>query len=393
VGFLDCDTHVVECDETWDHFDPSERQYKPVPIELPTRLINGEPLRLYLIGDTLCRRFPTDCRGGGVGVEHTAEVSHLRDPSVRVKKMDALGIDVQILISTNFIAAHPDDPLAEAAVTRSFNRWILERTSGSGGRLRPLIVVPTRMLDRAIEEMEFGARNGAAGVMLKGVEHGYSLSNPYFHPLYERAQDLGLTMTVHLGAAREHIEGLGLTSYPTPPPLSYLYHGAVVSAFLDILNSDFDTRFPRLRFAFVEAGSMWVPAAFHNLSRGRSSRYAESYVQTDRGPTRVITHVDAPAMLEAHNMYVACEADDHLPYITSVIGDEHLMLGTDMCHNDTGSDPLAHTKLMERTDIPRATAERIASLNGRRAFDIAEDFQPAAKVTEAQRREVDLAVL
>jgi predicted TIM-barrel fold metal-dependent hydrolase len=393
MGFIDCDSHVVECDETWDYFDPSERQYRPVPIELPTRLIAGQPMQLYLIGETLCRRFPTDCRGAGVGTEHTEEVSHLRDPAVRLKKMDALGIDVQVVISTNFIAAHPDNPVVEAAVTRSYNRWILDRTSDSGGRLRPLIVVPSRALDRAAEEMEFGKKNGAVGVMMKGVEHGYSLTNPYFYPLYERAQDLDLTISIHLGAARSHIEGLGMTNYPLPASMSFIHTAVVASAFQDILTSDFHERFPRLKFAFIEAGSMWVPTIFHHLMRGRASTQAESYIHTDRGPTRAFEHVDAPQMMREHNMYVACERDDHLPYITSVIGDRQLMMGTDMCHNDMGSDPLAHTHLMERTDISQETARRITDTNGRAAFGIPADFKPTEKVTEAQRREVDLVRL
>ncbi len=32
---IDADAHVVESDHTWDFIDPSERQYRPVPLETP----------------------------------------------------------------------------------------------------------------------------------------------------------------------------------------------------------------------------------------------------------------------------------------------------------------------------------------------------------------------
>ena len=84
MGFIDVDTHIIECDKTWDYFDPSERQYRPTKIEAPTPEGSARtPRSMYLIGETLCRRFPTDCRGDGFGFEYTADVSHLENPSER----------------------------------------------------------------------------------------------------------------------------------------------------------------------------------------------------------------------------------------------------------------------------------------------------------------------
>jgi hypothetical protein len=92
-------------------------------------------------------------------------------------------------------------------------------------------------------------------------------------------------------------------------------------------------------------------------------------------------------------MFVACEADDDLPYVISWAGDENLVIGSDLCHNDLGSDPMAHTRLKDRTDISREAGNRITDTNGRRAFNIPMDFRPTDKVTEAQRREIDLVTI
>jgi predicted TIM-barrel fold metal-dependent hydrolase len=381
MGYIDVDTHIVECDATWDHFDPSERQYRPTKLVAPTPDgIERLPREMYLIGETLCRRFPTDCRGEGIGVEYSADVSHLENPAERLKLMDGYGVDVQLVISTNFIAAEVEHPAAEAAVARSWNRWMAERTADTGGRLRWALIPPTLTPERSFEELEFGAANGAAGIMIKGVEHGFYLDNPYFFPLYERAQDLDLTMVVHLGAAREHVEGLGLTTFAPSAGSGGQYLHTLLSGFRAVLGGNLAARFPRLRWAFVESGATWLPMVFHSYQRGTASRIPDSYIMTDQGPSRMIPHIDAAELMERHNLYVSCEADEDVNYLTSYAGDGHIMIGTDMCHNDVGSDPLAHTVLRSRPDVSEALGLKITDSNARRAFAIPTDFTPTVPV-------------
>jgi hypothetical protein len=96
MGYIDADAHVIECEETWDYLDPSERQYRPVAVEVPSTVGGKEPIRLYLIGETFCRRFPTDCRSPVGGTGYSSEISHLENPAARLRDMDAVGIDVQV---------------------------------------------------------------------------------------------------------------------------------------------------------------------------------------------------------------------------------------------------------------------------------------------------------
>ena len=35
MGFIDSDSHVLECEDTWDCIDPSEREYRPITLEYP----------------------------------------------------------------------------------------------------------------------------------------------------------------------------------------------------------------------------------------------------------------------------------------------------------------------------------------------------------------------
>jgi predicted TIM-barrel fold metal-dependent hydrolase len=169
VGVIDCDCHVIECEQTWKYLDPRDRIYEPN--------VAGMPMCFF------ARRCTSRSRMRGSRI------------------FDALGIDVQVLISTAFISVEIDNPLEEAALSGGYNRWLAEIVGDRSDRLPWLLRAPLRSMDRAFEEMEFGKTHGAVGIHLRGVEHGMYLSDPYLFPLYEKAQDLDLAIVVHQGEA------------------------------------------------------------------------------------------------------------------------------------------------------------------------------------------------
>ena len=393
MGFIDTDTHVIECEETWDYLDPSERQYRPAQVEVAG--LNGAPAKqFYLIGETFCRRFPSDIRPDGFGAEYTPEVTHLTDPQVRLRKMDAIGTDVQIVISTNFIAAEIEDAAAEAAVMRSWNRWMAERTAGCWDRLPWVLVCPTRDIDRAVKELEFGKYNGAIGVMLKGVEHGYYLDDPRFYPLYAKAQDLDLTIVIHTGAARHHLEGAGIARVHQSPAANIHYPATVMKGLYAVLASDLYKRFPKLRWAFVESGATWVPFVLHHRAHQKATAQASSFINSGFGPTRLFPSAgDMKGEFEMRNIFVSCEADEDINYIAGIAGEGQITVATDFCHNDAGTDVMAHRVILGRADVDKALARRVVDGNGRRAFNIPAGLRPTDRVVKPARPELELAVL
>jgi predicted TIM-barrel fold metal-dependent hydrolase len=393
VGFIDCDTHVLECDDTWDYFDPSEREYKPITIELPHIEGPGAESRrqYFVIGDTISRKFAGAGQTWGIGKEYKPEASYLTDPSVRLREMDLLGVDVQIVLSTDYLTIGVDNPFAEAALARSYNRWVADRTADSGGRLRWVIVLPTLTMERCIEELEFGAAHGAVGVLLKGIEHGLSMTDPYYHPLYKLAEELDLTICNHGGFARQRMEGLPFSkSMPTNIASAATQQGSfsmILNAGMSLspaqrgaAGSGLHDLFPNLRFAFIEGGATWIPAVFEQRKRGRAATDGDSWIETDKGTALTVKPIDVAAEMEARNLYVAAFATEDLPYLTQYCGPDHLVVGTDYCHNDAGTDPLAHTFIMARTDLDAAQAKKICDDNGRAAFNIPRDFTPAGPV-------------
>jgi len=367
MGFIDCDTHVTETDATWDYFDPKERLYRPRLVNAESSDRGGAPApKFWLAGDTWTRRVPDDGNIFGNGNTYSQGTITLDNPAARLQDMDALGIDAQVLISTFWIAIEIDHPIEEAALCRSYNRWMAERLTGHTSRLPWLMRVPFKMHSRAIEEMEFGKANGAVGIQFRGVEHGMYLSDPAFYPIYERAQDLDLTIAVHVGTATRRTTGIPVGKLiPSPPTLLRHLHD-LMSAFHAVTASDLHLQFPRLKFVFLEGGASWVPSVVHTHAR----------LQASAGEFMRVNPMSADE-IASKNIFVACEGDEDIDYLLNVVGDDVLCAGSDYGHNDAGTELGVHTSILGRADISANQARRIVDGNGRRLFGISPDFRPA----------------
>jgi predicted TIM-barrel fold metal-dependent hydrolase len=383
MGYIDCDTHILENDETWTYLDPAERIYKPQKIEFTEQNAapenNQTSKTFWIAGDSFARLQPPDSRPAGFGKQYSAEVTWLDDVSRRLEDMDLLGVDVQVIISTFFIGIEMENPLADAALCRSWNRWAAERTSDARGRLPWLAVVPTRSMDRTIAEMRFAREHGAVGVFLNGQEASLYLNDPYFYPMYEVAQELDLAMCVHVGGKVRRIRGLSIGNV-LPTQAAFMDHlSPLMAGFWAVLSSDLDQRFPALRWSYLEGGATWAPAVFQQQQRLTSTNDPDAYEMTDRGINVTIAHLPAAELMAQKNLYIACEADEDLPYLVSLLGEGALVSGSDYGHNDIGSEPLAHSVIAGRADLSAEAAHRILDTNGRKLFGIAADFTPADK--------------
>ena len=101
------------------------------------------PSQLFFAGDSWTRFVPAHGAMSPHVNMYEPGMLDLTDPAARIEALDALGIDVQVLVSTFYIGMELDNPLEEAALARSYNRWVAERTADTGSRLRWTIIPPT----------------------------------------------------------------------------------------------------------------------------------------------------------------------------------------------------------------------------------------------------------
>ena len=277
-------------------------------------------------------------------------VQNLSDVPARLAAMDRLGIDVQVIFPSFLLNTNIKRAEIELALCRAYNRWMAETTAASHSRLRWIAVVPLLDMVRACAELETARKGGACGVLFRGTERDRILADPYFFPLYVKAEELDMPICIHVGnsftALNEIVdeETVILDVFPVP------------AAMFSLLVNKIPDRFPNLRFGFLESSAQWLPFILQESTRGMGigGRERNSF----------------EGVLEKNRFFVACQTDDDLPYLLPYAGENNLIFGSDYGHSDVGTDLEGHRILLAREDLPAGVAEKITDANARRLFGL-----------------------
>jgi predicted TIM-barrel fold metal-dependent hydrolase len=274
----------------------------------------------------------------------------LEDVPARLKHMDELGTDIQVIFPTIFLRPLTTKPRIELLLSRSYNRYLGERCERSGGRLRWAVVPPTMSIDESIEELRWGKEHGACAVFWRGIEQEKLPGSSYFDPIYAEAERLDLPICIHAatGNFTQHdlLDDGGIFRFKVPG----------ITAFHNVLSTKLPDRFPRLRFGFIELAAQWVPYCLHDFVR--------------RGARRN-QNIDMTRLMADNRMYVACQTDDDIAYVLRYAGDNNLVSGTDYGHADTSSELLALQRLREREDVRPEVMDNILNANPKALYGLA----------------------
>ena len=348
MGYVDCDTHVIESLRAWSYLASKDAHFRPKQKKTDGSQAQWRGLNHFWempSGQLIICGLDVESAPG----QPPPNVRLLDDVAGRVKWMDDLGVDTQVIITSFFLAALFTAPEAQVALAGSYNRWMADCSDESKGRLRWSLVPPLLDIEAARKEIEYGASHGAASVMMRPLECNKLLTDPYFYPVYEEAQKHNLSIGLHIGNA----------SSPVYENSNAIMHSIVpmTAAFVNIFTSDFAIRFPELRFGFLEAGSEWLPFALREISRGAETAWRQD-VKLD----------DVP--LAGTNLFIDCTFDENLPYVLELAGENNLVLGSDFGHADIGTDIGAHGVMCRRTDVDATILKKITVDNGRRFYGL-----------------------
>lgn len=199
MGAIDADAHVIECEATFDYIDAAHRGLKPrVMVDKDRgRLRQGNAGNLQKEYWVVDGRIHTKELNLDINISKGSR--ELTDVQARLDHMDTLDIDVQVIYPTLFLRAWTRDPLTDAVISNSYNRWMADVWKQAPDRLRWVVIPPLLSMDKVAGELEFAKENGAVGVFVRGLEDDRRLDNPYFFPLFDAAQALGLPICFHAG--------------------------------------------------------------------------------------------------------------------------------------------------------------------------------------------------
>jgi uncharacterized protein len=342
VTIIDADAHVHESDHTWDFFTDADQQYRPL-IFPQDPAVPG--ISHWVVDGTL------QPHGANAGKATPRAYRELEDVPGRIRHMDELGIDQQVLYPS-ILTSYSQRPEVEAALWRSYNRWIIDAIAQADGRLQWVCRVPLTNMEDACSELRFAKEHGACGVFLRSIEGSRLLCDPFFFPLYEEASALDMPICVHVSIANQEL----FDFYSQPPdggPFLKFKLG-VVGACHTLLMSGIPAQFPRLRFGMVEASAEWVPYIVRELEK----RFAR------RGQSR------GGSILSDNRIFVTCQADDDLPHILKYAGEDQLVIGTDYGHADSATDLDAMTELRARPDVDPRVLGKIVDDNARALYGL-----------------------
>jgi uncharacterized protein len=333
VRVIDADAHVLESEHTWDYLEPSERKFRPRVFSSPDDPVNQH----WMLDNRICgQRMPSlseaflkaHLKESGRNIDTPKASAHMDDVALRLQHLDELGIDHQVLHNSLWIRPITDRPEVEAALCRSWNRWMADIWKQGRGRLSWVAVLPYMTIVEALDQMRFAYNNGAVGICLRPHENARHITNPYYYPIYDEASRLNMAAIMHVANANTIMYDFASSPWDGGEALAR-FRAPVVVACHSLLLSDLHEMFPTLRWGFIEAAAGWVPWI---LREAKSRMQAAGlFGVKDDG-------VALDRMLGTRQIFVTCQTNDDIPYIVKEAGLDCLVIGTDYGHPDPSSD-------------------------------------------------------
>jgi predicted TIM-barrel fold metal-dependent hydrolase len=313
-------------------------------------------------------------RAGSAGVRHAPHTHPIQPEYVereaRLRVMDLQGIEKAWLFpSLGVCVEHfmTDNVPATYANTRAFNRWLLEDWGFSyKDRIYAAPLMSLLDLDHAVTELDWSLNQGARLIHLRpGPVAGRSPADPIFDPFWARVEEANVGVVFHIsesGYNQMMSVQWGEDPNPSSKEMSALqwtcfYGDRVISdTIAALIFHNLFGRFPGLRVASIENGSLWVPyllkAMDKNKGMGRNGPWPGGYVK------------GRPSEIFKEHVYISPYHEENAVALAELIGTERVLFGSDFPHPEGLAEPrefaaqLSSLNPTERRDILRDNALR-----------------------------------
>jgi predicted TIM-barrel fold metal-dependent hydrolase len=365
---FDADAHVEESADTWKYLDETFSRRRPVPITLDDQPALLGQNSFWLIDGAVVPR----TSGRGLSLFGTPTTSRharekpfaigsqeLTDIEARLRDLDRFGIETQVVNSTLLNATLTPDIQFEHALCKAYNSWINEMCAHASGRLRWNAMIRLTHIGKAVAELRRVSELGAAAAEIHGMAGDRLLDSRDFDPFWREAEQLNMPVYVHIGFESPAFTGLFENLFMS---IAFSNRASLLMGFVAIVGTGVAERFPRLRFAFAEAGVEWLPWLVHVMDS--YWRMGQGIFKNDPGFGH--SKIKPSEILRDGNIYMVCEEDEDLRETLKIIGSERIMLGSDMPHSE--SHPNSFQKFQERRDLSDQIKAQILGATARRFF-------------------------
>ncbi|MBI2179740.1 MAG: amidohydrolase family protein [Deltaproteobacteria bacterium] len=264
---MDSDMHVMEpCDLWQKYIDPRFADRAPVGLSRHKR-----DLGIQVEGKIMPRapEKPNPAlapiRERLLKEKYTEEEARNFDNVAQLRAMDKEGLDAAILYPSRglfVLAVDGLDPELAAAIAKAYNDWMHDFCKVAPGRMYGAGIVAPHDVSAAVEETRRVVKELGFRSVLVRPNHvnGRMWSDPYYDPLWEECQKLGIPIGFH-EAGRVYLPQPALSQFiPSFTMFNTLsFPMANMFACADMIYGGVMERFPRLKVAFLEGNCSWIP--------------------------------------------------------------------------------------------------------------------------------------
>ena len=375
---FDADAHGSINPRMWEHLPEQYRARRPRPAAIH----DGDGLGNFNAGWLIEGSLEPHALGPGAQQANTprnvlaefgatTEREHcsigsmtLNDPQARLRDMDRMGLDAQMLFPSTLYAHMTADVGFEAALFRAYNRYLGAQCQQAPKRLKWSGLLPLRDQRQAFEALEEMQRLGARAAVVFGTAGDRMLSEPSLLPIWDEFARARLPLCVHMGMSYPPLAQLGQS----------IYDGHVIGmslpaqlAFMAIVGHRMLDRYPDLKVAFLEFGAEWI---FYMVSR------MDHYLPLDRGAHPFGLSMPNAAQLpresirdyvQSGRIFIAAEADDSMLHnLFGLIGEDHVLFSSDFPHGEGREN--AALEILERSDLSETQKRKLLYDNTVRLF-------------------------
>ena len=274
------------------------------------------------------------------------------DYDLRIKAMDAAGVDVAI-VSLTCPNVFWGDRATSLAAAQQVNDSMAEQQRAKPDRIRWFASMPWQYADDAKQELARAVNNGAVGVMVLANIAGTDLTDLCFASIWREIDRLGLPVLVHPtappGLSAMHMDEFGLV-----PPIGFMIDTTL--AFARMILAGFIDTYPNVKLIAAHGGAT-LPYLAGRLDRCHEMIPACSAVIKDK-PSNYLQRIWYDTVVYDDGALNLC--------IATAGSADRVLYGSDYPHN-IGDMAGCLARVRSR---PAGEAARIAGRNAERLFRI-----------------------
>lgn len=288
------------------------------------------------------------------------------DPKERLVRLDKEGLEAAIIYPSLALTweTECDDADYAQAMTRAYNRWIVDWCSDSGGRLIPVAHLSLGDPKAAAVELERAVKAGHKG----GWVVQFTMTRkPHGHPdhdvLFAKAQELDVPLGIHVSLEPQWCwPGRYDKEFVRKQPwfLNVTASDAIRHALASFMQYGTFEKFPRLKLVILEVGAGWIQYWLDRMDAVYDSVMGRGVPLKER-----------PSFYFKRNVWVSADPDEKsLPAMVDLCGSDRFFWATDFPHPDHTANYIeAVEELGDKLPDPKRRRDVLGD-NVRRVYDI-----------------------